>query len=109
MADDPPVSNVVPLFRKAEYTPRFKRGHADGKLCQHKQMVIDGLARRLFCIQCNAELDPYAEIEKIATEERSYQWLWQETGRLRRECETLEDEVKKLKAARRRLRKPRGL
>ncbi len=107
MSDDPKTpSNVVPLFRKEPFTPRFKRGHFDGKLCPHTPMTIDATARRLFCANCKTELDPYMELAKLANDEHHYQWLYSESGRLRRENEELDAENKRLKAQRRRLRKP---
>lgn len=75
--------------------------------CQHRQVgVREGKERGVWCVECEAELDPIAVLADFADKERRLYWSSQEAKkRTDRATKELEEVERKLRNAKARLRR----
>lgn len=79
-----------------------KRSKIHGRHCAHLYVLVDAGARELECKSCGASVDPIAWIDILARDPEWIRHARREKEALVKEVDSLKDEVKKLKAARRR-------
>jgi len=109
MADDESkgLDNVVrPAFSVIGLRQGRCMSSAKKASCFHwNHAVVDVHARVVECSACRTELDPIAVLDRIAHRADTFRWMTAEEKRLRAAISELKEEVKRLKAAKRRAAK----
>ena len=77
--------------------PDVRSDFKSGRCWQHEARV-DGIGRRVWCGKCNAELDPFDVLSKIAHASASRQYRADETRKAGARLEELKAEEKRVKA-----------
>jgi len=90
------IGPVLGLF-DSESGPEVRSEYGAGRCWQH-HACIDGLARRLYCSKCKADLDPFEVLGRIAHAADRRQYVADETRVLTARLEELKAEEKRVKA-----------
>jgi len=84
------------------------RRQPDTLYCRHGQVLLDDVARKVYCASCNAELDPFTVLLRIARDEMKLQYERREIAKLQHKLTALKNDERNTKArlqrARRRLK-----
>lgn len=82
---------------------------AKKQFCKHRNIVVDEVARVLYCNSCETNIDAFDIIHGIALDERMELWNFQDlknqVKQLRLERDELQRQVNNLKSAKNRLKK----
>jgi cell division protein FtsB len=93
-----PVFSILPVA-----TDRLKDGH-----CRHRHSTVHPNKRIVVCSACGAQLDPIAELVRLANIADRFKWIASEKEKIEKEIERLKRERRNLRAQVQRLRKKVG-
>jgi hypothetical protein len=86
----------------ARYEPLPVRSKPHAGFCSHAQTLVDDVKRVVECQKCGAVLDPITVLAALAQRWDRHAWTREEHTKLLREIESMKNEVRNLKAQKRR-------
>lgn len=97
------MGEIIDISKKIKQ-PRIQKAW-NRERCPHHRILIDKENRRLTCESCGVELDPIAELYKIAVKEWELYYSVEEFKRYKNLTADLKAEEKRIKARIRRAQK----
>ena len=80
--------------------------------CAHSRVLVDDIARRVYCATCEVELDAFTVLLRLARDEMKLQYDRKEVAKLQHRINALKHDERNTKArlerARRRLKEAEG-
>ena len=95
--------NVIPLDPEAR-EPWIEREGYKPNRCRHIHVVVSEDDRRMYCRECDAELDPIAVLLDIAHKEHRLYYSRRDVETVRKQLAMLKKDEKKTKARLKRAR-----
>ncbi len=108
-ADSAEFDGIMAAMRdvRAGKVPPLRRAPHSYDRCGHKQTEVDLAGRTVKCTACFAVLDALTVLDALARE-LDWTWVFQQRRDAEKELAALQDEVRKLRAARNALRRKAG-